>query len=50
MYAAWQKAGVPSALQEYPQGGQGYGNVPDNSPPVWLDKVYDWLKGQGFMP
>jgi len=52
MYAALQKAGVPSALQEYPHGGHGfgYGNVPDNSPPGWLDNAYAWLKGQGFMP
>jgi acetyl esterase/lipase len=52
MLAALQKAGVPSALQEYPHGGHGfgYGNKPDNSPPGWLDKAYDWLKAQGFMP
>jgi acetyl esterase/lipase len=50
MYAALQKAGVPSALHEYPQGGHGfgYGNTPDNSPPGWLDKVYAWLMSQGF--
>jgi len=52
MYAALQQAGVPSALQEYPHGGHGfgYGRNPDPSPPGWLDKAYDWLKAQGFMP
>jgi acetyl esterase/lipase len=52
MYAALQKAGVPSELDEYPHGGHGfgYGHEPDGSPPGWLDKVYAWLKGQGFMP
>ena len=52
MYAALQKAGVPSALQEYPHGGHGFGfgAKPDHSPPGWLDKAYDWLKGLGFMP
>jgi acetyl esterase/lipase len=52
MLAALQKMGVPSALQEYPHGGHGfgYGNKPDNSPPGWLDKAYDWLRTQGFMP
>ncbi len=52
MYAALQKAGVPSRLDEYPTGGHGfgYGAKPDHSPAGWLDKVYDWLKGQGFMP
>jgi len=52
MLAALQKAGVPSALQEYSQGGHGfgYGNKPDNSPPGWLAKARDWLKTQGFMP
>jgi len=50
MYAALQKAGVPSALQEYPHGGHGFGfgAKPDNSPPGWLDKACDWLKTQGF--
>lgn len=52
MYAALQKAGVPSALQEYPHGGHGfgYGHVPDNAPPGWLDKAYDWVKSQGLVP
>jgi len=52
MYAALQKAGVPSALQEYPHGGHGFGfgKTPDHSPAGWLDKAYDWLKAQGFMP
>jgi acetyl esterase/lipase len=52
MYAALQKAGVPSALQEYPHGGHGFGfgAKPDNSPPGWLDKACDWLKLQGFKP
>ena len=52
MYAALQKAGVPSALQEYPHGGHGFGfgKKPDPSPRGWLDHAYDWLKVQGFMP
>ncbi len=53
MLAALQKAGVPCALQEYPTGGHGFGyqhKPPDKAPPGWLDKAYDWLKGQGFMP
>jgi acetyl esterase/lipase len=52
MYAALQKAGVSSRLDEYPTGGHGfgYGANPDRSPAGWLDKVYDWLKGQGFVP
>ena len=52
MFAALQKAGVPSALQEYPHGGHGFGfgATPDHSPPGWLDKAYGWLKAHGFMP
>jgi acetyl esterase/lipase len=52
MLAALQKAGVPSALQEYPHGGHGFGFGPNqkNAPPGWLDKAYGWLKAQGFMP
>ncbi len=50
MLAALQKAGVPSALQEYPHGGHGFGlgMTPDLSPPGWLDHVNEWLQGQGF--
>jgi acetyl esterase/lipase len=52
MLAALQKAGVPSALQEYPHGGHGFGfgDKVDHSPPGWLDKADDWLKAQGFNP
>ena len=52
MLAALQKAGVPSALQEYPHGGHGFGfgHVPDPSPAGWLDKAYGWLEAQGFKP
>jgi dipeptidyl aminopeptidase/acylaminoacyl peptidase len=49
MYAALQKAGVRSALQEYPHGGHGFGAKPDHSPTGWLDKAYDWLKIHSFM-
>jgi len=50
MLAALQKAGVPSALQEYPHGGHGFGFGPKqtHAPAGWLDKAYDWLKARGF--
>ena len=54
MVAALQKAGVPSALQEYPHGGHGFGfglnDYNNNAPSGWLDKAWDWLATQGFMP
>ena len=52
MFAALQKAGVPSAFQEYPHGGHGFGFGPNqrNAPPGWLDKAYAWLKSQRLMP
>ena len=52
MLAALQVAGVPCALHEYPTGGHGFGfgNVPDNSPPGWLDQAYAWLQGRHLMP
>jgi acetyl esterase/lipase len=52
MYAALQKAGVLSALQEYPHGGHGFGFGPNQhaAPPGWLDKAYAWLKTQSFVP
>jgi acetyl esterase/lipase len=50
MYDALQKAGVPSALHSYPDRphGWGRGREPDISPPGWLDRVTDWLAGQGI--
>jgi acetyl esterase/lipase len=53
MLAALQKAGVHSKLHEYPVGGHGFGHGPNewnnNEPEGWLDRVYDWIKAQGFM-
>lgn len=50
MYEALQKAGIPSAFQVYSNRphGWGWGHDPDQSPPGWLDRVTDWLAGQGF--
>jgi acetyl esterase/lipase len=52
MLAALQKAGVPSALQEYPHGGHGFGFGPKQTaaPAGWLDRAYEWLQTQGFKP
>jgi acetyl esterase/lipase len=50
MLAALQKAGVPSALQEYPHGGHGFGFGPTQTkaPPGWLDRAVEWIQGQGW--
>jgi acetyl esterase/lipase len=50
MYAALQRAGVPSELHEYPQGGHGFGFRPPNGKPQgWFDvDLYGWLKKMGF--
>ena len=50
MVAALQKAGVPSAFHVYPDRphGWGLGHIPEQGPPGWLDRVTDWLAGQGF--
>ena len=54
MLAALQKAGVASDLHEYPVGGHGFGHGPNEynnrEPAGWLDKVYVWIKEQGFVP
>jgi len=58
MYAALQKAGVVSAIHEYPIGGHGFGfgdmKRPGDNPRAlklgWIDKAGDWLKAQGFLP
>lgn len=53
MHAALQKAGVATALNEYPKGGHGFGHGPNgfnnNEPAGWLDKAYAWIKTQGFV-
>ncbi len=54
MFAALQKAGVPSAYLRYEKGEHGFGyghnRFNNNGPTDWLDRVYDWFKGQGFLP
>ena len=51
MYAALQKAGVPSEFKEYPTGahGFGFGRKPDPSPPGWLDAAAQWLQGEHLL-
>ena len=51
MLAALQKAGVPSALHAYPAGWSRFWllrRIVTVVPAGWLDKVWDWLKEQGF--
>ena len=50
MLAALQKAGVPSALQEYPHGGHGFGFGPKQTtaPAGWLDRAVEWIQSQGW--
>jgi len=52
MFAALQKAGVPSALHEYPTGSHGFGYTPGvpNRVVGWLDKAHAWLQSQGWVP
>jgi acetyl esterase/lipase len=48
MFAALQKAGVPSAYHEYPVGKHGFGCWRhDPSPSGWLERVEDWCQTQG---
>jgi acetyl esterase/lipase len=50
MIEALEKAGVPHAHHVYAGKAHGWalGRTPDPSPPGWLDRVADWLAGQGF--
>ncbi len=52
MHAALQKVGITTALHEYPVGGHGFGHGPNdyntNEPAGWIDKVFAWIKTQGF--
>jgi len=51
LHAALQKAGVPSELHEYPNGGHGFGfgAKPDHSPRGWFDvDLYAWLRKMGL--
>ena len=52
-FGALQKAGVTAEYHEYPTGGYGwgFGMVPDQSPPGWLDvTLYSWLGKLGMVP
>lgn len=53
MHAALQKACVATDIHIYPTGGHGFGHGPndwnDREPAGWLDRVYDWIKQQGFV-
>lgn len=49
-YLALRKAGVPAEMHIYQKGRHGLGMAPDN--PVfstWMDRLADWLKGQGII-
>jgi acetyl esterase/lipase len=52
MLAALRNAGVDSDLRVYPHGGHGFGFAPNqnNAAAGWLDKAYDWLRAERFMP
>jgi acetyl esterase/lipase len=50
MYAALQKAGIPSELHEYPHGGHGFGWTAGQTVPAgWFEvDLYAWLRKMGF--
>jgi acetyl esterase/lipase len=50
MFAALQKAGVPSEFHAYPVGKHGFGSFEnDPSPPGWLERMDAWLESHGFV-
>ncbi|MCI0534941.1 MAG: alpha/beta hydrolase [Verrucomicrobiales bacterium] len=50
MYQALKRAGVPTELHIYAQGGHGFGARMSNLPcSTWTDRCVAWLKNQGML-
>ncbi len=48
-YQACIKAKVPVEMHLYPKGGHGYGLHNPSTPDQWMDRVANWLEGQGLV-
>ena len=50
LYLALRKAGVPTEMHVWAEGGHGYGIRPGNTPhTTWPLRAADWLKVRGFL-
>ena len=50
MYLALKRAGVPSELHVYAQGGHGFGVRKKGRPAdAWTESCLSWLRGQGLL-
>jgi acetyl esterase/lipase len=51
LYEAWYAAGIRAELHLYAQGGHGFALVPQGLPvDGWIDRFWEWLRAEGFVP
>jgi acetyl esterase/lipase len=51
LYAAWKAAGRRAELHIYGQGGHGFALIPHGLPTDgWIDRFWEWLQSEGFVP
>jgi acetyl esterase/lipase len=51
LYSAWKAVGRPAELHLYARGGHGFGMNQQGMPAdTWIDRFWDWLQAQGFLP
>jgi len=49
IYSDWLKAGKSVGLHMYAKGGHGYGMRSNGNPSdTWIERLYEWAKGEGF--
>ena len=50
MYLAWHVAGKSAELRIYRNGGHAFGMTrKSNATDGWIERYYEWLRGQGFL-
>jgi len=51
LYSAWKAAGRRAELHLYSRGGHGFGMNQQGLPSdTWIDRFWDWLEAEGFVP
>ncbi|HEY4064534.1 MAG TPA: alpha/beta hydrolase [Puia sp.] len=48
-YEALQKKGVPAEMHLYPKGGHGFGLHNPTTKDQWIERLQNWMEGNGWM-
>jgi dipeptidyl aminopeptidase/acylaminoacyl peptidase len=48
-YEALQRHGVPAEMHIYPKGGHGFGMHNTTTKDEWMDRLRNWLGGNGWL-